>query len=1231
MKKFPLFKWPAIGLLALLLLALCPSRASAMVVSGPINASEITDEYIQLNGATTITVDCDKYLRRIQGQHCELTIIFDGNGHTLTVDDGNTAAQNWAMIGAIGAKKLTVQGNGTLVASSLSYGIEADEITFTDTKVHAEGRNFDYSEGIHVKKSIDVYNSNVTATGKFFGIRMTEQGCKLTMHSGKLQAIGRGFDGGTSGWGNPGGWGICTGSYYLGTVDVQGGELIATSTYCGAIVAYRVNVSGGKLTATSSLGGASHTIDDQGAIHCHMLNVSGGEVYATSNRDGIHVMALMNATGGKVTGDGGKNNHSGIYATGSMNFSGESEVTGNGSDYGIYCEDTITINNKHTMGITRANGFTYGIYSKKKIIFPMGDDFEYCEAYSKEFKPFEAVQGMEFLRPWMNDAGFTLYVDGNCFENNGSVGHGHIGITRPDITYWTSPPNARLGWCTDYTYAPTDVVTLQVPQALTDFVNYPDAVLTVQWWGNTPEDPENYYVKGTSVVTGNQAATYTAKTVDDGTLMYALLSYDTHNNWAYSRAFSIQKAENNLTPVKAELLFRYSNLWVKNAKTDQEYLVLTTKKEIADLTESDWAAAERPTTAGNVQLSSAVSGNVCYVYTRYKSTARLKPGNVVLLSEAYNGNTGNIQDIELQLTGVGFDILPDANGEVLVPHKNAVIKCDLVPVPDNVEGFIGIPEYAWWFTNCNMTLGTVYSDANCTQALDFNASEETARHFKTVYIKVTQTTTQAPYNISAYYSSIFPGTNKKSSYNINVANDDGTYNMLYAIASNGYTNSGDLEALFVPGGSELSQPIYYRPLAASLNNVTTEFFSTYGTLPPESDLPVLTIDAEHGMLLVDATNCPADLRVRYRFKSPYRNLGAAQIVVTAPVPTGITVTPNEITLDPLDTEYQLTATIKPANAVTNESIVWSSSNTNLATVDENGLVTMVEASDINDVLGETVTITATLGDLSASCDIHISGEKYPLWINGTQVTSMNKDNVLGNGKVSYEAGKLTLNGFASSKATALECEMPALTIHVKGTNTVVTPSSANSSGMVYMPNTNVQFMGNGSLGLSSSSKYMINGIYANNIAVTDTVAIEATGQNYGVRAKGMLSVYNETASVRGKGATIASLAGKLGITGNVVEPNGAAINYVSSLSGYAVTNASGSPVMTWAKLNGVEAPEEFLRGDVNGDGDVNVIDITALIDAIMNDDTSNPRADVNEDGEINVIDITALIDIIMNS
>ncbi len=54
------------------------------------------------------------------------------------------------------------------------------------------------------------------------------------------------------------------------------------------------------------------------------------------------------------------------------------------------------------------------------------------------------------------------------------------------------------------------------------------------------------------------------------------------------------------------------------------------------------------------------------------------------------------------------------------------------------------------------------------------------------------------------------------------------------------------------------------------------------------------------------------------------------------------------------------------------------------------------------------------------------------------------------------------------------------------------------------------------------------------------------------------------------------------------------------------------------------------NGDVNNDGEVDVRDITALIDVIMNSVTDNPRADVNNDSEIDVRDITALIDIIMN-
>lgn len=54
----------------------------------------------------------------------------------------------------------------------------------------------------------------------------------------------------------------------------------------------------------------------------------------------------------------------------------------------------------------------------------------------------------------------------------------------------------------------------------------------------------------------------------------------------------------------------------------------------------------------------------------------------------------------------------------------------------------------------------------------------------------------------------------------------------------------------------------------------------------------------------------------------------------------------------------------------------------------------------------------------------------------------------------------------------------------------------------------------------------------------------------------------------------------------------------------------------------------FQTGDVNGDGQVNVSDITCLIDMILNGGNSE-GGDVNNDGQVNVSDITILIDLIL--
>ena len=78
------------------------------------------------------------------------------------------------------------------------------------------------------------------------------------------------------------------------------------------------------------------------------------------------------------------------------------------------------------------------------------------------------------------------------------------------------------------------------------------------------------------------------------------------------------------------------------------------------------------------------------------------------------------------------------------------------------------------------------------------------------------------------------------------------------------------------------------------------------------------------------------------------------------------------------------------------------------------------------------------------------------------------------------------------------------------------------------------------------------------------------------------------------------------------------------------TTVDGNYIATCV-VNVVEGAD--LPGDVNHDGEVNVADINAIIDIILGgnvDEQTKERADVNGDGEINIADINAIIDLILN-
>ena len=61
-----------------------------------------------------------------------------------------------------------------------------------------------------------------------------------------------------------------------------------------------------------------------------------------------------------------------------------------------------------------------------------------------------------------------------------------------------------------------------------------------------------------------------------------------------------------------------------------------------------------------------------------------------------------------------------------------------------------------------------------------------------------------------------------------------------------------------------------------------------------------------------------------------------------------------------------------------------------------------------------------------------------------------------------------------------------------------------------------------------------------------------------------------------------------------------------------------------------EEPQPGTPGDVNGDGEVNIADVNAVMDLILSGKTS-ASGDVNGDSEVNIADVNAVIDLILNA
>lgn len=275
----------------------------------------------------------------------------------------------------------------------------------------------------------------------------------------------------------------------------------------------------------------------------------------------------------------------------------------------------------------------------------------------------------------------------------------------------------------------------------------------------------------------------------------------------------------------------------------------------------------------------------------------------------------------------------------------------------------------------------------------------------------------------------------------------------------------------------------------------------------------------------------------------------------------------------------LTATISPDNA-TDKTVTWSTSNAEVAVVDENGVVTAVAEGEA------IITVTTTDGsDLSATCSIFVKSE----------VVEEKYDNTLSIEDVRVRAG-----------------EQVALSINMNNVNAI----------------TNFQFDLVLPEGITiSQDEDGYEDIY---LSTKRTTARKHTIENK-VQSDGSMRVL----CYSGSNAVFSGTEGEvLTITLNVSETL-AEGDYTIQMNNLILTEYTNAQAIkhTAPSVESTISVFVYTPGDVNGDESIDVTDISGVVSFILNtasDGLIKKAADVNEDGSVDVTDISGVVNLILN-
>ncbi len=448
-------------------------------------------------------------------------------------------------------------------------------------------------------------------------------------------------------------------------------------------------------------------------------------------------------------------------------------------------------------------------------------------------------------------------------------------------------------------------------------------------------------------------------------------------------------------------------------------------------------------------------------------------------------------------------------------------------------------------------------------------------------------------------------------------------------------------------------------------NVGETITMTYEINPPDSTNPAVTWDSTDKTVATVSSNgvvtATKSGQTSITVTTVNGSFNAECLLTVVNAVKGVTVSDNALALYK-DRTKQLYANVTPANA-DNTSVIWSSSDDEIASVNSAGLITTVNTG--------TATITARTvdGDYTAQCVVTVGLHVTSVFLSAASVNlvpglthqltatvmplkSLNK-NVewisTNEGVAAVSAGGLITatgtgsatiivetadGGFVASCAVTVTNSAAgyALNSHAEYITVNGTVQMAGTFTPVTAVNKTVSWVSSDSTIASVSAAGLVTGLKAGSAVIIATTQDGGYKDYCIVRVVGLAASPGKNAVIDAENGYIYGLAPGLDSLASYVDVTDSTcmLDYVVSGGGF------GTQTIVNLKRNGyiIDSYTIVLFGDVNGDGSIDSIDAGNIVDYenylvtwdISTDSANIKAADLNGDGSIDSMDAGIAVD-----